>query len=108
MGLTKFVRLPQVPQGHSLHVYNQFSIRCRERDELRGFLQRTGIPSEIYYPVPLHLQPAFAYLGYGAGQFPQAEKACNEVLALPVYPELKESQQVAVARAISDFYAGKN
>jgi dTDP-4-amino-4,6-dideoxygalactose transaminase len=108
MELAKFVHVPQVPQPHSVHVYNQFSIRCRERDELRGFLQRTGIPSEIYYPVPLHLQPAFAYLGYGAGQFPQAEKACNEVLALPVYPELKESQQVAVVRAISDFYAGKN
>jgi dTDP-4-amino-4,6-dideoxygalactose transaminase len=108
MALMPFVRFPQVPQSHSLHVYNQFSIRCRERDELREFLKGRGIPTEVYYPLPLHLQPAFAYLGYRAGRLPQTELACKEVLALPVYPELKESQQVSIVRAISDFYAGKN
>jgi dTDP-4-amino-4,6-dideoxygalactose transaminase len=108
MALMPFVRFPQVPQSHSLHVYNQFSIRCRERDELREFLKGRGIPTEVYYPLPLHLQPAFAYLGYRAGRLPQTELACKEVLALPVYPELKESQQVSIVRAISDFYAGRN
>lgn len=107
MGLTQFVTVPQLPPPHSLHVYNQFSIRCRERDGLRAYLQSKGIPTEIYYPVPLHLQPAFEYLGYRIGQFPQTELACNEVLALPVYPELKESRQASVVRAILDFYIHK-
>jgi dTDP-4-amino-4,6-dideoxygalactose transaminase len=106
--VTQFVQLPRVPRSESRHVYNQFSVRCQERDELREFLRRAGVPTEVYYPVPLHLQKAFSYLGYRTGQFPQAEKASQEVLALPVYPELKESQQEAVIQAIADFYSGRN
>lgn len=105
---SQFVRLPQVPQANARHVYNQFSIRCEERDKLRKFLAEAGIPTEIYYPVPLHLQNAFGYLGYRAGQFPNSERASQEVLALPVYPELKEFQQEVLVRSISDFYSGRN
>lgn len=108
MDLTRFVHGPPLPAPHSCHVYNQFSIRCRERDSLRDFMRRSGIPTEVYYPLPLHLQPAFAYLRYRTGQFPEAERACLEVLALPVYPELPESQQVSVVKAIADFFKGRN
>lgn len=106
--LSAFVRTPAVPSNDFEHVYNQFSIRCRRRDELREFLRASGIPTEVYYPVPLHLQPAFAYLGHRPGDFPQAELASQEALALPVYPELTKSQQESVVRAISDFYLKKN
>lgn len=108
MNAGQFVQLPQSPREDVRHVYNQFSIRCQERDHSREFLRHAGIPTEVYYPVPLHLQNAFTYLGYRAGQFPQSEKAAQEVLALPVYPELKESQQEAVVRTIADFYSSKN
>ena len=101
--LAQRLKLPRSPT-HCLHVYNQFTIRSLERDRLREFLAGRGIPTEIYYPLPLHLQPAFAGLGYRAGQFPEAEAASREVLSLPVYPELKEQHQVAVVRAIADFY----
>lgn len=101
------LKVPMTPP-EIVHVYNQFSIRCQERDALREFLRSRKIPTEIYYPLPLHLQPAFAYLGYSHGQFPQAELASQEVLALPVYPELTESQQYAVVNAISAFYAIQN
>jgi dTDP-4-amino-4,6-dideoxygalactose transaminase len=102
------VRVPNAPPAAFEHVYNQFSIRCGRRNELRDFLGARGIPTEIYYPLPLHLQPAFAYLGYQAGDFPQAELASHEVLALPVYPELTQSQQEAVVLAVADFYLTKN
>src|SRR5215472_5679687 len=105
---TRFVQLPPLPVMESRHVYNQFCIRCQERDELKEFLRQAGIPTEISYPVPLHLQKAFSYLGYQPGEFPQAEKACQEVLALPVYPELKESQQEALVRAVANFYSSMN
>lgn len=108
VGLTQFIRSPHEPGPNLFHVYNQFSIRCRQRDELREYLRRLGIPTEIYYPLPLHLQNTFAYLGNRAGQFPQAELASQEVLALPIYPELKESQQVTIVRAIANFYTAQN
>jgi dTDP-4-amino-4,6-dideoxygalactose transaminase len=107
-GVLQFVRLPKEPGSDFGHVYNQFSIRSEKRDELRDFVKRLGIPTEVYYPAPLHLQGAFAYLGYAAGQFPQAEQASREALALPVYPELKEWQQEAVVSAIADFYLRRN
>jgi dTDP-4-amino-4,6-dideoxygalactose transaminase len=88
-------------------VYNQFTIRCAQRDELREFLKRAGIPTEIYYPGCLHLQPAFAYLGFQPGQFPKAERASAEVLSLPVYPELQPGQQEVVVRTVAEFYASQ-
>jgi dTDP-4-amino-4,6-dideoxygalactose transaminase len=102
------VVVPEAPVAGSRHVYNQFTIRCRQRDELRESLRATGVPTEIYYPVPLHLQPAFAYLGYERGDLPVAEQASNEALSLPVFPELTESQQQSVADAIAKFYRQTN
>jgi dTDP-4-amino-4,6-dideoxygalactose transaminase len=102
--LTHVVVLPPDSSPQYRHVYNQFSIRCPRRDALREFLRSNGIPTEVYYPIPLHLQPAFEYLGYREGQFPEAERASNEVLALPVFPELTEDQQVSIVRAIAEFY----
>ncbi|HLH77107.1 MAG TPA: DegT/DnrJ/EryC1/StrS family aminotransferase [Candidatus Binataceae bacterium] len=99
------VQLPVVPSGCE-HVYHQFAIRCARRDELRQFLRQRGVASEVYYPIPLHLQPAFAHLGYRAGELPQAEAAAREVLCLPIYPELTPHQQELVADAIRRFYAG--
>jgi dTDP-4-amino-4,6-dideoxygalactose transaminase len=106
-GLNEYVIVPPTPPLNSRHAYNQFSIRCGQRDQLREFLRRAGVPSEIYYPVPLHLQPAFAYLGHRQGDFPNSERVSREVLALPVYPELSESQQQTVVRKIADFYGHK-
>jgi dTDP-4-amino-4,6-dideoxygalactose transaminase len=101
--LQSFVLLPQeTPEVY--HVYNQYVVRVQRRDELQEHLRHSGIPTEIYYPNPLHLQPAFAGLGYKEGSFPESESACREVLALPVYPELTAHQQRAVVTAIADFY----
>lgn len=102
-GLTECVQLPFCPENQD-HVYNQFVLRCSERDALREFLTRSGIPTEIYYPEPLHLQPAFQYLGYRAGSLPHTEKACSEVLAIPIYPELSEEHQAGVVRTIARYY----
>jgi dTDP-4-amino-4,6-dideoxygalactose transaminase len=105
--LSALVDLPITPLGRT-HVYNQFVIRCVDRTALRTHLQELGIPTDVYYPSPLHLQPAFSYLGYEKGMFPQAEAACEQVLALPIYPELSESDQERVVRAIADFYFAKS
>jgi dTDP-4-amino-4,6-dideoxygalactose transaminase len=107
MGLGECVKLPVAPP-HCFHVYNQFTIRVRERDRLREFLSSRGIPTEVYYPSPLHLQRAFEYLGCRAGQCPEAEAACREVVSLPIYPELNEEQQKTVVGAIADFYGAAN
>jgi dTDP-4-amino-4,6-dideoxygalactose transaminase len=103
-GVQGSLALPTEPQGY-FHVYNQYTIRTAKRDGLKEFLQSRGIPSEIYYPHALHLQPAFADLGYSAGDFPEAEKCSAEVLSLPVYPELKDEHLVAVMQGIRDFQA---
>ncbi len=97
------ITLPATPPDRT-HVYNQFVVRCPRRDELRAFLSGRGIPSEIYYPVPLHLQPAFADLNYHEGDFPRAEAASRETLALPIYPELPEEHQAMVVQALAEFY----
>jgi dTDP-4-amino-4,6-dideoxygalactose transaminase len=86
------------------HVYNQFTVRCAERDSLREHLQHEGVPTEIYYPYPLHLQPAFGYLGYKEGRLPHAEAVAREVLSLPVYPELTEDQQQVIVSAVARFF----
>ena len=98
--LTDRVTLPTEPNGMR-HVYNQFVIRVPERDALRQHLLQLGIPTEIYYPEPLQLQPAFSHLG---GNCPESVAASKEVLALPIYPELTEGQLRTVVSAITDFY----
>jgi dTDP-4-amino-4,6-dideoxygalactose transaminase len=87
------------------HVFHQYVIRAPRRDELRAHLTALRIGSEIYYPVPLHLQTALKGLGYKAGDFPHAEEAAAEVLALPMYPELRDDEQEVVVEAIRGFYA---
>lgn len=104
-GLTpEFVGLPVEKYGR--HTYHQYVIRVSRREQLCQHLSARGIGWGVYYPVPLHLQDCFAYLGGKAGQFPHAEQAAAEVLALPMYPELTEAQQSAVVDAIRGFYRG--
>jgi dTDP-4-amino-4,6-dideoxygalactose transaminase len=102
-GLSSFVTAPPRPPAKFEHVYNQFTIRSSRRDDLKAFLHAAGVPSEIYYPLCLHRQEAFAYLGHAPGDFPQSEKASSEVLSLPVYPELPDAQQDRVVQAITNF-----
>ncbi|HTY93704.1 MAG TPA: DegT/DnrJ/EryC1/StrS family aminotransferase [Steroidobacteraceae bacterium] len=101
--LGEAVRTPHaVPGGR--HIYNQYVIRARDRDRLRQHLADQRIGSEIYYPVPLHLQQCFAYLGHGAGAFVHSEAAAQETLALPIYPELVPEQLQYVVDSIARFY----
>jgi dTDP-4-amino-4,6-dideoxygalactose transaminase len=86
-------------------IYNQYTIRVGQRDALQAHLKDRGIGSNVYYPLPLHLQPCFAYLGYAEGQCPEAERAAREVLSLPVYPELTTAQLDEVIAAVRDFYS---
>jgi dTDP-4-amino-4,6-dideoxygalactose transaminase len=87
------------------HIFNQYVIRVARRNELQLQLQKSGIGTEVYYPVPMHLQECFASLGYTAGAFPESEKAAKETLALPVYPEVSEKQAQYVADCIREFVA---
>ncbi|MGH7825196.1 MAG: DegT/DnrJ/EryC1/StrS family aminotransferase [Candidatus Binatia bacterium] len=101
LGLAEGVSLPSDAPGH---IYNQFVGRFPDRDDLQTFLRERGIETEVYYPVPLHVQECFQNLGKRAGDFPRAEDASRESLALPVYPELTPEQLAYVARQISQFY----
>lgn len=95
----------RLPAAHASHVYHQFAIRAPRRDALRAHLAAAGIGTAIYYPEPLHLQPCFAELGYRAGALPIAERACHELLALPVHPTLAPDAQAFVVDQIAAFYA---
>ena len=88
---------PHIDEGN-WSIYNQYVVRVPERDRVKQRLAERGIGTAVYYPIPLHLQECFAYLGYREGNFPESERACREVLALPVYPELPEEQVRYVAR----------
>ncbi len=96
---------PLQTSPHAFHVFHQYVIRARRRNELREFLSDRKIGTEIYYPIPLHLQPCFAYLGYSVGDLPEAERAAREVLALPMFPELTEAEQKCVVESLAEFYS---
>jgi dTDP-4-amino-4,6-dideoxygalactose transaminase len=98
------VSLPVAQRGQ-YHTFHQFVIRAKRRDALREQLTRKGIGSAIYYPVPLHLQACYRSLGYHPGDLPESERAAQETLALPIYPELTSGQQRKIVQAIADFYA---
>jgi dTDP-4-amino-4,6-dideoxygalactose transaminase len=101
--LLEEVQLPSV-QYNNRHVFNQYVIRVKRRDSLREFLKQAGIGTEIYYPIPLHLQECYRNLGYKAGDLPQAETAARQSLALPIYPELTPEMQAYVVDKIKEFY----
>jgi dTDP-4-amino-4,6-dideoxygalactose transaminase len=104
--LAGVVTAPVQQPYQTSHVYNQFVIRCTRRDELRKFLAESGVGTEVYYPLPLHLQPALASYGYKAGDFPVSEQLSKEVLALPIFAELTEEEITIVAGLIREFYGG--
>jgi dTDP-4-amino-4,6-dideoxygalactose transaminase len=86
------------------HIYNQYTLRTRSRDELREYLKEQGVSTAVYYPVPLHLQDCFKDLGYLKGDFPEAEKASGSVISLPIYPELTNAQQEYIVERVKNFY----
>jgi dTDP-4-amino-4,6-dideoxygalactose transaminase len=102
--LSGVVTTPAAQPYQTNHVYNQFVIRCARRDELRAFLAESGVGTEVYYPLPLHLQPALANFGYKAGDFPVSEELAKEVLALPIFAELTGEEITMVAGLIREFY----
>jgi len=101
--LVERVTLPPTAPGN-FHVYNQYTVRVQQRDELRNFLKDKGIGSEVYYPLPMHLQQCYRDLGYQKGAFPLSEQASEEVMSIPIYAELTEAQQVYVVEMIAEFY----
>jgi len=101
-GLADRLTTPKAAGGR--HIFNQYVVRVQERDALKAFLAENKIGTEIYYPVPLHLQQCFAYLGYKTGDFPQSERAAAETLALPIYPELSNQQLAHVVASVTRFF----
>src|SRR5215471_14780120 len=105
-GLTlsgKITLLKTLPGAH--HIHHQYVVRAQKRDQLRAFLTEHGIGTEIYYPLALHLQKCFAWLGYAPGDLPEAEHAAADVLALPMFAELREEEQQYVVECVADFYS---
>jgi dTDP-4-amino-4,6-dideoxygalactose transaminase len=103
-GLAGKVSTPQAV-NNGRHIFNQYVVRVQKRDALKDFLTAHGIGTEIYYPVPLHLQKCFAYLNHAAGEYPESERAAEETLALPIYPELEQAQLKAVVASVAEFYS---
>ena len=101
-----YVKTPVKVEGFH-HVFHQYTILTERRDELQAYLKENGVETMIYYPLPLHIQPVFESLGYKNGDYPKAEKAANEALSLPMFPELKEEQQKYVVEKIAEFFSGK-
>jgi dTDP-4-amino-4,6-dideoxygalactose transaminase len=99
------ITLPAVVTNR--HIFNQYVIRLAERDELQAYLKAQGVGTEVYYPVPMHLQECFAYLGHVAGAFPDSERAAKESVALPVHPEITEVQARFVVECIGNFVRGR-
>jgi dTDP-4-amino-4,6-dideoxygalactose transaminase len=103
-----FADVPQVTtpfvEKDNVSIFNQYTVRAERRDALQAFLGSKKIGNSIYYPLPLHLQPCFAYLGYKEGQCPESEKAAREVISLPIFPELTRAQQDEVVDAVRAFY----
>jgi dTDP-4-amino-4,6-dideoxygalactose transaminase len=97
------VSLPAVEPANE-SIFNQYTLRCDRRDALQSHLKTRGIGCTVYYPLPLHLQPCFAYLGYKEGAFPHAERAAREVLSLPVFPELTRPQLEEVVDGVRSFF----
>ncbi len=97
------IQLPKAPKGYK-HVFHLYSILTKKSAELSQHLSKKGIGSGVYYPLPLHLQECFKYLGYKKGDFPKSEKAAREILSLPMYPELSQKEKAYVARSVADFF----
>lgn len=102
----KAVTLVQIPfrHPHSTHVFHQYTLKVERRDELQVYLKERGIASMVYYPFPAHLQPAYAYLNYKAGDFPVAESLCHQVLSLPIHSESNEEEVLYICQTIREFY----
>ena len=99
--------IPPLEEKGNRHIYHQYILRCRSRDLLKEHLAGRGITTRVYYPLSLNLQPCFSYLGYAKGDMPVSESLTEEVLALPIFPELEPGEQERVVQAISDFYRGR-
>ena len=97
------VGIPVVDRANE-HIFHQYTLRVPRRDALQAHLKARGVGSAVYYPLPLHLQPCFAHLGYRPGSLPEAERAAGEVLSLPVYPELRSDQREYVVASVREFY----
>jgi len=106
-GLARYVKVPVVRDGYG-HVYNQYTIRTDRRDELAEYLRERGVPTAIYYPIPLHLQEVFRYRGYGEGDFPVSESLSRSVLSLPVFPEMTVDERDYVIETIVSFFEDKH
>lgn len=98
------ITTPFVAPGNT-HIFHQYTLRAAARDGLRAFLEKRGIPTIVHYPLPLHLQPAFAYLKHKKGDLPEAERAAREALSLPLYPGLEKPEQDRVIRAVRSFFS---